>query len=86
MAYPNITTTREMCMVMNMQMDSIIYLFGSFTSLSTLYSLPGRVVLCAEETSTYSWSRFLYCKLLTIGNQLPTFPHKVRSLNRRPQR
>ena len=40
--------------------------------------------LRAEETSTNSWSR--YCKLPTIGKQLPTFPHKVRGLNRRPQR
>ena len=30
--------------------------------------------------------KVLYCKVLTIGNQLPTFPHKVRDLNHRPQR
>ena len=30
--------------------------------------------------------KVLYCKLLTIGKQLPTFPHKVRGLNRQPQR
>ena len=28
----------------------------------------------------------LYCKLLTIGKQLPTFPHKVWGLNRHPNR
>ena len=30
--------------------------------------------------------KVLYCKLLTNGKQLPTFQHKVRGLNHRPQR
>ena len=30
--------------------------------------------------------KVLYYKLPTIGKQLPTFPHKVQGLNRRPQR
>ena len=30
--------------------------------------------------------KVLYCKLPTIGKQLPTFPHKVWGLNSRPQR
>ena len=30
--------------------------------------------------------KVLYYKLPTIGKQLPTFPHKVRGLNRQPQR
>ena len=30
--------------------------------------------------------KVLYCKLLTIGKQLPTFLHKVRGLYHRPQR
>ena len=30
--------------------------------------------------------KVLNCKLLTIGKELPTFPHRVRGLNRRPQR
>ena len=30
--------------------------------------------------------KVLYCKLPTIGEQLPTFPHKVQGLSRRPQR
>ena len=30
--------------------------------------------------------KVLNCKLLTIGKQLQTFPHKVQGLNRRPQR
>ena len=28
----------------------------------------------------------LYCKLLTIGKQLPTFPNMARGLNHQPQR
>ena len=30
--------------------------------------------------------KVLYCKLLTIGEQLPTFPHRVWGLNHSPQR
>ena len=30
--------------------------------------------------------KFLYCKLPTIGKQLPTFPHRVRGVDCRPQR
>ena len=30
--------------------------------------------------------KVLYCNLPTIGKRLPTFPHKVRGLNYRPQR
>ena len=30
--------------------------------------------------------KVLYCKRLTIGKQLPTFPHKVLGLNHSPQR
>ena len=30
--------------------------------------------------------KVLYCKLPTIGKQLPTFSHKIRGLNQRPQR
>ena len=30
--------------------------------------------------------KVLYCKLPTMGKQLPTFPHKVRGVNRQPQR
>ena len=30
--------------------------------------------------------KVLYCKLPTIGKILPTYPHKVRGLNHRPQR
>ena len=29
--------------------------------------------------------KVLYCKLQTISKQLPTFPHKVQGLNRRPK-
>ena len=30
--------------------------------------------------------KVLYCKLSTIGKELPTFPHRVMDLNRRPQK
>ena len=30
--------------------------------------------------------KVLYCKLLIISKQLPTFPHEDQGLNRRPQR
>ena len=30
--------------------------------------------------------KVLYCKLLTNGKKLPTFPHMVQGLDRRPQR
>ena len=30
--------------------------------------------------------KVLYCKLPTIGEELPTYSHKVQGLNRRPQR
>ena len=29
--------------------------------------------------------KVLYCKLLTIGKNLPTFPHRGRGLNSKPQ-
>ena len=29
--------------------------------------------------------KVLYCKLLMIGKKLPSFPHRVRGLNTRPQ-
>ena len=32
------------------------------------------------------WGKVLYCKLPTIGKQLPALPHKVWGLNQRPQR
>ena len=68
----------------------ILYIFFIWvlTSLSTLYrSYHDGVVLWAEETCTYSWCvKVLYCKLPTINEQLPTFPHRVRSLNHQPQR
>ena len=30
--------------------------------------------------------KVFYCKLLTIGKEVPAFPHKVQDLNCRPQR
>ena len=66
-----------------------IHLFiymGFNVAFIAVYVISQRVVLWAEETSTYSWVKVLYCKLPTVGKQLPTFPHKVWGLNHRPQR
>ena len=30
--------------------------------------------------------KVLYCKLSTMDKEQPTFPHKVKGLNRQPQR
>ena len=68
---------------------SRIYLFiywGFYVAFNTVQVISQWVVLWAEETSTYSWSRFCTVNLLTIGTQPPTFPHRVRGLNRGPQR
>ena len=42
--------------------------------------------LVGRENKYIQFIKFLYCKLPTIGKQLSTFPHKVRGLNRKPQR
>ena len=62
---------------------AFLFLFiWDFTSLSTLYRSYHIFFLCAEETSTYSWTRFCNCKLLTIAMQLLTF--LTRSLGFEP--
>ena len=55
-----------------------------YVTFKTVQVMSRSVVLWAEETSAYSWSRF--CKLPTIRNKLQTFTHKVWGLNRHPQR
>ena len=42
--------------------------------------------LCGPRKPVHTVSNVLYCKLLTIGKRVPTFPYKVQGLNRRPQR
>ena len=60
------------------QWSRFIYLPSFYTLYIQVISRP--VVLWAEETSTYSWSRFC-----TVNCRLPTFPHKVWGLNCRTQ-
>ena len=60
-----------------------IYL-GFNAAFNTVQVISRRVVLWAEEISTYSWSRF--CKLLKYSKKLPTLPYRVQVVNRQPQR
>ena len=39
-----------------------------------------------KENQYIQWVKGLYCKMLTIGKQLPTFPHRILGLNHSPQR
>ena len=61
----------------------VIYLFKVLWRFSILYRFQ-RVVLLAEQYKQLV--TVLYCKLPTIGKQLPSFTHKVRVLTHLPQR
>ena len=65
---------------------TVIYLFGVLPSFqhSTGHITTGSFV--GKGNQYIQLVKVLYCKLPTIGKQLPTFPHKVWGLNRRPQR
>ena len=67
---------------------TFVYLFiWGFISLSTLYRsyiTMGRFV--GRGNQYIQFIKLQHCKLPTISKQLPTFPHKVRDLNRQPQR
>ena len=66
-----------------------IYLFGVFyVAFNTVQVISRRVVLWAEETSTYSWSRFctVNCWALVSNYGLSFIRSKVWGLNRWPQR
>ena len=54
--------------------NQFIYL-GFYIAFNTVQVISRRIVGRAEETSTYSWSRF--CKLPTNGKQLPAFPLEI---------
>ena len=55
----------------SMVVDSFIYL-GFYVTFNTVQVISGRVVLWAEETSTYSWSRFctVNCRASVSNYQL----------------
>ena len=63
-----------------------IYLFGILCHFqhSTCHITTGSFV--GRGNQYIHLIKALYCKLVNFGNKLPTFPHKVRGLNRRPQR
>ena len=69
----------------NLSEEKFIYL-GFYVAFNTVQVISRRVVLWAEETVHTVGVKVLYCKLPTNGQQLPIFPHKVRGLNRQPQR
>ena len=54
-------------------MTGFTYL-GFYVTFNTVQVISRRVVGRAEETSTYSSLRVLYCKLPTNGKQLQGFP------------
>ena len=63
-----------------------IYLFGVLCRFQhcTGHITAGNFV--GRGNQNIQLFKVLYCKLLTIGKQLPTFPLKVQGLNRLPQR
>ena len=63
----------------------ILFVLGFNVAFNTVQVILQWTILWAEETSTYSQSRFTYTVLYTIDKQLPILPHRIRGLNRRPQ-
>ena len=63
-----------------------IYL-GFYVAFNTKQVISQLVVLWAQDTSTYSWSRLCTVNWLPImGKKLPSFQNRVRGLNQSPQR
>ena len=64
----------------------MLYLFGFLHSFQHCagHIMTGSFV--GRENQYMQLVKFLYCKLMIIGKQLPTFSHKVWGLNPRPQR
>ena len=54
-----------------------IYL-GFYIAFTTVQVISRRIVLWAEETSTYSWSTFCAVNCRPSSKQLATFPHRIR--------
>ena len=64
--------------------NGALALFGIFAGRISCNKRPHTQYLLLQYIQLV---KVLYCKLPTIGKkQLPTFPHKVRGLNHRPQR
>ena len=55
--------------------DLFIFIYlGFYVAFNTVQVISRRVVGRAEETSTYSWSRFCTVNCRLNGKQLPAFP------------
>ena len=90
--------SRQMAVVLNcawlypFKIYRYIYFFflgggEGYIAFNTVQVISRRVVGRAEETSTYSLSGVLYCKLPTNGKQLPAFPlEAVPGTEPQPQR
>ena len=64
----------------------IVFVFVFYITPTTLLVTLPQVVVKGRGNQYIQLVKVLYCKLLTIGKQLPTFPHRVKGLNYRPQR
>ena len=67
------------------EQNDFFYL-GFYVTVNTAQIISQRVVLWAEETSTYSWSRFCTVNCRPSGRKYQLSPHKVLGLNCRPPR
>ena len=66
---------------------SILFIYVGFNvPFNTAYVISQSVAFWAEETSTYSWSRFCIVNCRPSGKQLAAFPQWVWGLNCRTQR
>ena len=70
------------CLFIHSSLHPYIYL--GFMSLSTLYRSYQDGCFVGRGNQYIQLVKVLYCKLPTIGKQLPTFPHRVWDLNPSP--
>ena len=63
--------------------------FYLFAVVRRFQHCPGHITMgnfVGRGNQYIQFIKVLYCKLLTIDKQLPTFPHKVWGLNHQPRR
>ena len=61
-----------------------LFIYLGFYVFLTLYSHIAMANFVGRGNQYIQLVKVLYCKLPTTGNE-PSFPHKVRGLNRQPQ-
>ena len=61
---------------LKLKMSPFIYL-GFYDAFNTIQVISRRVVGRAEETSTYSWSRFCTVNCQPTAKHIPAFPLEV---------